>query len=41
MVFLLNNTERPNQGLGYYTPYAIYFGHTAGKKFVELGNING
>jgi len=30
--FRFYNTERLHQGLGYRTPYEIYFGHTASKK---------
>jgi putative transposase len=39
--FFFNNAERLHQGLGYRTPYEVYFGHTASKNFVELGNLNG
>ena len=36
--FRFYNAERLHQGLGYRTPYEVYFGHPASKKFVELGN---
>jgi len=39
--YFFNNAEKLHQGLGYHTPYEVYFGHTASKKFVELGNLNG
>jgi len=39
--FRFNDAERLHQGVGYHTPHEVYFGHTASKKFVELGNLNG
>ena len=39
--FRFYNAERLHQGLGYRTPYEVYFGHTASKKFFELSNLNG
>ena len=39
--FFSNNSERLHQGLGYHTPYEVYFGYTTSKKSVELGNSNG
>jgi putative transposase len=38
--FQFYNTERLHQGLRYRTPCEVYFGHTASKKLVELGNLN-
>ena len=39
--FRFYNAERLPQGLGYHAPYEVYFGHTASKKLVELGHLNG
>jgi len=38
--FRFYNTERLPKGLGYHTPYDVYFGHTASKKSVEMGILN-
>jgi len=40
MVFFRNNAKRLPQGRGFRTLYEVYFGHTASKEFVELGNLN-
>jgi len=38
--FQFYNMQRLHQGLGYRTPYEVYFGHSASKKSVELGILN-
>jgi len=33
--FFFNNEERLPQGLGYHTPYEVYFGRTASKNLLS------
>jgi putative transposase len=35
--FRFYNTERLHHGLGYCTPYEVYFGHTASKNLMSWG----
>jgi putative transposase len=39
--FLFYNAERLRQGLGYHTPYEVYFDIQSVKKSAELENLNG